>query len=91
MLERANHRPKTIPVVARCATTRCSHIYPTATMRVASASVAAIPGEAIPFLGVGIPVAGTPYELDEAGESMKDLNALYAGLSLEEDVRPFGK
>ena len=56
------------------------------TKRVAAASVAAIPGEAIPFLGVGILVAGTAYELYEACESMKDLDELYAGLGMDEEV-----
>jgi hypothetical protein len=82
MLERLNHRLKTNPVVARCATINCSHIYPNATKRVAAASVAAIPGEAIPLLGVGILVAGTAYELYQACESMKDLDELYAGLGM---------
>jgi hypothetical protein len=45
--------------------------------------MAAIPGEAIPFLGVGIPLAGTAYELYEACESMKALDELYAGLGME--------
>ena len=56
------------------------------TKRVATASVAAIPGEAIPFLGVGILIAGTAYELYEACESMKDLDELYAGLGMDEEV-----
>ena len=56
------------------------------TKRVAAASVAAIPGEAIPFLGVGILIAGTAYELYEACESMKDLDEIYAGLGMDEEV-----
>jgi hypothetical protein len=52
----------------------------TRTKRVAAASVASIPAEAIPFLGVGLMVAGTAYELYEACESMRDLDELYAGL-----------
>jgi len=56
------------------------------TKRVAAASVAAIPGEAIPFLGVGILVGGTDFELYEACESMKDLDDLYAGLEMDEEV-----
>jgi len=56
------------------------------TKRVAAASVAAIPGEAIPFLGIGILVAGTAYELYEACESMKDLDELYAGLGMADEV-----
>ena len=86
MLERLNHRPKVNSLVARCATIKCGHIYPNATKRVAAASVAAIPGEAIPLLGVGIPVAGTAYDLYEACESMRDLDELYAGLGMEDEV-----
>jgi hypothetical protein len=58
----------------------------TRTKRVAAASVAAIPAEAIPFLGVGVLVAGTAYELYEACESMKDLDELYAGLGMADEV-----
>lgn len=86
MLERPNHRPKTILAVARCATIKCDHIYPNATKPVAAASAAAIPGEAIPLLGFGILVAGTAYELHEACDSMKDLDELYAGLGIEDEV-----
>ena len=58
----------------------------TRTKRVAAASVAAIPAEAIPFLGVGVLVAGTAYDLYEACESMKDLDELYAGLGMADEV-----
>ena len=56
------------------------------TKRVAAASLASIPGEAIPFLGFGILVAGTAYELYEACKSMKDLDELYAGLGMADEV-----
>lgn len=56
------------------------------TKRVAAASIASVPAEAIPFLGVGVLVAGTAYELYEACESMKDLGELYAGLGMEHEV-----
>lgn len=58
----------------------------TRTKRVAAASVAAIPAEAVPFLGIGVLVAGTAYELYEACESMRDLDELYAGLGMEDEV-----
>ena len=58
----------------------------TRTKRVAAASVAAIPGEAIPLLGIGILVAGTAYELYEACESMRDLEEFYAGLGMADEV-----
>ncbi len=56
------------------------------TKRVAVASIAAIPAEAIPFLGVGILMAGTAYELYEACESLRDLDELYAGLGMADEV-----
>ena len=56
------------------------------TKRVAAASVASIPAEMVPVVGAGILIAGTAYELYEACESMKDLDELYAGLDLEDDV-----
>ncbi|HBZ48963.1 MAG TPA: hypothetical protein DEO43_01430 [Halieaceae bacterium] len=58
----------------------------TRTKRVAAASVAAILGEAIPILGFGLLVAGTAYELYEACERMKDLDELYPGLGMTDEV-----
>ncbi len=73
---------KTRKVVARKFGTRLA----SRTKRVAAASVAAIPAEAIPFLDVGVLVAGTAYELYEACESMKDLDELYAWPGMEDEV-----
>ena len=58
----------------------------TRTKRVAAASIASISAKAVPLLGVGVLIAGTAYELYEACESMKDLNELYAGLGMEDEV-----
>ncbi len=49
-------------------------------MRVAAASIAVIPAEAIPFLVVGVMVAGVAQELHEARESVRDLDEFSAGL-----------
>lgn len=54
------------------------------TKRVATRSIAAIPGEAIPYLGIAVLIAGTSYELYEACQSIKDLEALYGELGLDE-------
>ncbi|TDG11418.1 hypothetical protein E2F43_18730 [Seongchinamella unica] len=54
------------------------------TRRVATRSIAAIPGEAIPYLGVAVLIAGTSYELYEACESLRDLETLYAELGLDD-------
>lgn len=54
------------------------------TRRVATRSIAAIPGEAIPYLGVAVLIAGTTYELYEACQSVRDLETLYKELGLDE-------
>ena len=56
------------------------------TKRVAAASVAAIPAESLPILGISVLVAGTAYELYEACESIKDLDELYTGLGMDDAV-----
>jgi hypothetical protein len=50
---------------------------------VAGKSIAAIPAEAVPFLGVAVLIADTGYELYAACETMRDLDALYAELGME--------
>ena len=56
------------------------------TNRVAAASVAAFPEEAIPFLGVTLLIAGTSYELYEACNSMKDLDELYSDMGMADET-----
>jgi hypothetical protein len=56
------------------------------TKRVAAASVAAIPGEAIPFIGLSVLIAGTLYELHAACDSMNDLDELYSDLGMADKV-----
>jgi hypothetical protein len=56
------------------------------TRRVAAASIATLPAEALPLIGISVLIAGTAYELYAACESMRDLNALYTGLGMEEEV-----
>jgi hypothetical protein len=52
------------------------------TKRVAAASVAAIPGEAVPLLGTTMLSAGMSYELYAACNNMKDLDELYSDMAL---------
>ena len=56
------------------------------TKRVATASLAAIPGETIPLLGTTLLIAGTSYELYAACESMDDLDELYSDLGMADEV-----
>jgi hypothetical protein len=53
------------------------------TKRVAAKSIAAIPAEAIPFIGVAVLIADTGYELYAACETMRDLDELYLELGVE--------
>lgn len=55
-------------------------------VRVAKASLARIPAEAIPYAGAAILVGGTAYELKAMCEDMDDLNTLYKNLGLQERV-----
>jgi hypothetical protein len=52
------------------------------TKRVASKSLAAIPAEAIPVVGVAVLIAETGYELYAACETLRDLDRLYAELGV---------
>jgi hypothetical protein len=56
------------------------------TKRVAAKSLAAIPAESIPFIGVGVLIADTGYELYAACESMRDLDELYSNLGMGDEI-----
>ena len=56
------------------------------TKRVAAKSIAAIPAEAIPFIGVAVLIADTGYELYAACETVKDLDQLYVELGMADAV-----
>ena len=55
------------------------------TKRVAAKSIAAIPAESIPFIGVAVLIADTGYELYAACETMRDLDGLYLELGVQGD------
>ena len=56
------------------------------TKRVAAKSIAAIPAEAIPFLGVAVLIADTGYELYAACETVRELDGLYGELGMRDDT-----
>jgi hypothetical protein len=56
------------------------------TKRVAVKSIAAIPAESIPFIGVAVLIADTGYELYAACESIRDLDELYSGMGMEDET-----
>lgn len=53
------------------------------TKRVAAKSIAAIPAESIPFIGVAVLIADTSYELYAACETARDMDQLYTELGME--------
>ncbi len=56
------------------------------TKRVAAKSIAAIPAESIPLIGIGVLVADTGYELYAACETINDLDQLYAELGMADET-----
>jgi hypothetical protein len=53
------------------------------TKLVTTKSIAAIPAESVPFIGVAVLIADTGYELYAACETVRDLDQLYVDLGSE--------
>ena len=58
----------------------------TRTKRLAVASIAAIPAESIPLIGIGTVVAITAYELTTSCQNLNDINELYASLDMTDEI-----
>jgi hypothetical protein len=56
------------------------------TKRVAAKSIAAIPAESIPFIGVAVLIADTGYELYAACETIWDLDVLYSDMGMRDET-----
>jgi hypothetical protein len=56
------------------------------TKRVAAKSIAAIPAESIPFIGVAVLIVDTGYELYAACETVKDLGQLHSDLGMADEL-----
>jgi hypothetical protein len=68
--------------IANSAEIFCSRLA-TKAKRMAAKSIAAIPAESIPFIGVAVIIADTGYELYAACETVRDLDQLYVDLGSE--------
>lgn len=84
--DKAIKKHKTSAIKRKAATRRFGTRLASRTKRVAAKSIAAIPAESIPFLGVAILVADTGYELYAACETIKDLDQLYEDLGMGGEV-----
>jgi len=83
----ALHRKHTTASAKRKAATRRFGARLTSrTKRVAAQSMAAIPGEAIPLIGLTLLIGGTTYELYEACNSMKDMDKLYLDMGMTDET-----
>jgi hypothetical protein len=60
--------------------------HTTLTTRVAAKSIAAIPAESIPFIGVAVLIADTGYELYTACETARDLDQLYSDFGMDDET-----
>ncbi len=56
------------------------------TRRVTAKSIAAIPAESIPFIGVAVLIADTGYELYAACETIWDLDVLYSDMGMVDET-----
>jgi hypothetical protein len=56
------------------------------TKRVAAKSIAAIPAESIPFIGVAVLIADTGYEFYAVCEAARDLDQLYLELRMGDEA-----
>jgi hypothetical protein len=77
---------KTITLKRKAATRRFGTRLANRTKRVVGKSIAAIPAESIPFLGVAVLIADTGYEVYAACETMEDLDQLYSDLGMAEET-----
>ena len=84
--DKAIKKHKAIALNRTAATRKFGTRLASRTKRVATKSIAAIPAEAIPFIGVAVLIADTGYELYAACETITDLDQLYVDLGMGDEV-----
>jgi hypothetical protein len=85
--DKALRKQAAVQANRKAATRRFGTRLASRTKRVAGKSIAAIPAESIPFIGVAVLIADTGYELYAACETVRDLDQLYVDLGMEDVVR----
>ncbi len=80
--DRKIHQQKAAARQSKLATRQFGTRLTARTKRVAAKSIAAIPAESIPFIGVAVLIADTGYELYAACETMRDLDQLYDSMGV---------
>jgi hypothetical protein len=85
--DKAIKKHKATTLKRKAATRKFGTRHATRTKRVAAKSIAAIPAESIPFIGVAVLIADTGYELYAACETVWDLDQLYVELGMDDGVK----
>lgn len=80
--DKALKKHQATTIKRKAATRRFGTRLTSRTKRVAAKSIAAIPAESIPMIGIAVIIADTGYELYAACETVKDLNQLYSDLGM---------
>jgi hypothetical protein len=85
--------PPSLPVlvggfctIRKAATRKIGTRLASRTKRVAAKSIAAIPAESIPFIGVAVLIADAGHELYAACETVRDLDQLYSDLRMADET-----
>lgn len=84
--DKAIKKHKATALSRKAATRKFGRRLASRTKRVAAKSIAAIPAESIPFIGVAVLIADTGYELYAACETVRDLDHLYSQLGMDEEA-----
>jgi hypothetical protein len=84
---KAIKKHKAVQANRKAATRRFGARLASRTKKIAAKSIAAIPAESIPFIGVAVLIADTGYELYAACETVQDLDQLYADLGMTDEVQ----
>jgi hypothetical protein len=85
--DRAIKKQAAVQANRKAATRNFGKRLATRTKRVAAKSIAAIPAESTPFIGVAVIIADTGYELYAACETERDLVQLYSDLGMADEVQ----
>ena len=84
--DKAIKKHKATAIKRKAATRKFGTRLSSRTKRVAAKSIAAIPAESIPFIGVAVLTADTGYELYTACETVTDLDQLYSDLGVDAET-----
>jgi hypothetical protein len=84
--DKAIKKHKATAIKRKAATRKFGTRLASRTRRVAAKSIAAIPAESIPFIGVAVLIGDTGYELYAACETARELDQLYSDLGMADET-----